>query len=213
MNGKLIKIIAIVVYLVGSLVSSAQTQIKGTVADGADGKPVLYCNCVLLKAQDSSFAYGATTDDKGKFVFKQVAKGDYLMRISYVGFEPFWQTVQVAGSASPLDLGKLSLKRASTVLDAVTVTAKKPLYAVDGEKNMYNTTEDPSIQNGTASDALQNAPGVEVDAEGNITLRGVSSVEIWINDRPSNMNAEALKQYIKQLPANAIDRIEVITNP
>lgn len=213
MNGKLVKIIAIIAYLVGSFVSSAQTQIKGSVADGADGKPVLYCNCVLLKAQDSSFAYGATTDDKGKFVFKQVAKGDYLMRISYVGYDTFWQPVQVAGSASPLDLGKLSLKRASTVLDAVKVTAKKPLYAVDGEKNMYNTTEDPSIQNGTASDALQNAPGVEVDAEGNITLRGVSSVEIWINDRPSNMNAEALKQYIKQLPANAIDRIEVITNP
>ena len=213
MNSKFIRIIAIVAYLVGSLVSSAQTQIKGTVADGADGKPVLYCNCVLLKAQDSSFAYGATTDDKGKFVFKQVAKGDYLMRISYVGYDPFWQPVQVAGSTSPLDLGKLSLKRASTVLDAVKVTAKKPLYAVDGEKNMYNTTEDPSIQNGTASDALQNAPGVEVDAEGNITLRGVSSVEIWINDRPSHMNEEALKQYIKQLPANAIDHIEVITNP
>lgn len=213
MNGKLVKIIAIIAYLVGSFVSSAQTQIKGSVADGADGKPVLYCNCVLLKAQDSSFAYGATTDDKGQFTFKQVAKGDYLMRISYVGFEPFWQPVQVAGSASPLDLGKLSLKRASTVLDAVKVTAKKPLYAVDGEKNMYNTTEDPSIQNGTASDALQNAPGVEVDAEGNITLRGVSSVEIWINDRPSHMNEEALKQYIKQLPANAIDHIEVITNP
>ena len=84
---------------------------------------------------------------------------------------------------------------------------------MDGEKNMYNTKEDASIQTGTASDALQNAPGVEVDAEGNITLRGVSSVEIWVNDRPSHMNEEALKQYIKQLPANAIERIEVIANP
>ena len=93
------------------------------------------------------------------------------------------------------------------------VSAEKPLYVMDGEKNMYNTKEDPSIQTGTASDALQNAPGVEVDAEGNITLRGVSSVEIWINDRPSHMNEEALKQYIKQMPANAIERIEVITNP
>ena len=69
------------------------------------------------------------------------------------------------------------------------------------------------MQGGVASDALQNAPGVSVDVEGNITLRGTSSVEIWINDQPSNLTQENLKTYIQTLPANAIDRIEVITNP
>lgn len=191
----------------------AQQQLKGSLVDAAESKPIVYCNCVLLKSTDSSFVSGTTTDDKGRFAFKQVAKGDYLLRITYVGYEYLWLPVSLNGSSAPVDLGTLSLKRASTMLNAVTVSAAKPLYAVDGEKNMYNTTEDPSVQNGTASDALQNAPGVEVDAEGNITLRGVSSVEIWINDRPSHMNEEALKQYIKQLPANAIDHIEVITNP
>ena len=190
--------------------ASAQSQVSGSLSDAKDGKALIYVNCVLLKAQDSAFAYGTTSDDKGHFAFRNVANGSYLLRVSYIGYETHWQKVDVKGNA---DLGKLSMHKSATALSTVTVTAKKPLYAVDGEKQMYNVTEDPSVQTGTASDVLQNAPGVEVDADGNITLRGTSSVEIWINDRPSHMNEEALKQYIKQLPANAIDRVEVITNP
>ncbi len=98
-------------------------------------------------------------------------------------------------------------------LEEMEISAERPLYSVDGEKQMYNVGDDPSVQTGTASDALQNAPGVEVDAEGNITLRGSQSVEVWIDDRPSHLSGEALRQYIKTLPAGAIERIEVITNP
>ena len=107
----------------------------------------------------------------------------------------------------------LTLSPSAKALEEVKITAQRPLYAVDGEKQIYNTVDDPSVQTGTASDALQNAPGVEVDAEGNITLRGTSSVDVWINDRPSNLSDESLRQYIKTLPANSIARIEVITNP
>lgn len=210
MNHNIVRIIVLVALLVSGFVTSAQNQVKGSLADAKSGDALLYVNCVLLKTQDSSFAYGTTSDDKGQFTFKQVAAGDYLLRVSYIGYETYWHNVSVKGNA---DLGRLTLKKSSTVLDAVTVTAKKPLYAVDGEKQMYNVTEDPSVQTGTVSDVLQNAPGVEVDAEGNITLRGTQSVEIWINDRPSHMTEEALKQYIKQLPANSVDRVEVITNP
>ena len=99
------------------------------------------------------------------------------------------------------------------VLEAVSITAERPLFSVDGEKTLYQVSDDPTVQSGVASDALQNAPGVSVDVEGNITLRGTSSVEIWINDQPSNLTGESLKTYIQTLPANAIDRIEVITNP
>ena len=86
----------------------------------------------------------------------------------------------------------------TTELPEVGITAKKPVYMTDGEKTMYNVSEDPAVQSGTAADALQNAPGVEVDVEGNITLRGVSSVQIWLNNRPANMNAEALKILLQQ---------------
>ena len=99
------------------------------------------------------------------------------------------------------------------LLEGVTITAERPLFSVEGEKTLYQVSDDSTMQSGVASDALQNAPGVSVDAEGNITLRGTSSVEIWINDQPSNLTGENLKTYIQTLPANAIDHIEVITNP
>ena len=99
------------------------------------------------------------------------------------------------------------------LLEGVTITAERPLFSVEGEKTIYQVSDDPTVQGGVASDALQNAPGVSVDVEGNITLRGTSSVEIWINDQPSNLTQENLKTYIRTLPANAIDHIEVITNP
>lgn len=99
------------------------------------------------------------------------------------------------------------------LLEGVTITAERPLFSVEGEKTLYQVSDDPTVQAGVASDALQNAPGVSVDVEGNISLRGASSVEVWINDQPSNLTKENLKTYIQTLPANAIDRIEVISNP
>ena len=110
-------------------------------------------------------------------------------------------------------LDSLYIPESVRQLEEMQITAERPLYSVDGEKQLYNVSDDPSVQTGTASDALQNAPGVEVDAEGNITLRGSQSVEVWIDDRPSHLSGEALRQYIKTLPAGAIERIEVITNP
>ena len=162
-----------------------------------------------MRPTDTIYMRGATTDLDGHFVINDIASGNYLMHTSFVGYETVIQNININENIKDISI-KL---KPGTTLDEVKVVAEKPLYTMEGEKNMYNTKEDPSIQTGTASDALQNAPGVEVDAEGNITLRGVSSVDIWINDRPSHMNEEALKQYIKTLPANAIERIDVITNP
>ena len=118
-----------------------------------------------------------------------------------------------AQSNDTIVLDSLYIPESVRQLEEMEITAERPLYSVDGEKQLYNVSDDPSVQTGTASDALQNAPGVEVDAEGNITLRGSQSVDVWIDDRPSNLSGEALRQYIKNLPAGAIDRIEVITNP
>ena len=193
-----------------SMAVEAQTvKVKGTVRDAKTGEELPLVNVGLMRQADTVFVRGAATDFDGEFAIKDVKPGSYLLQASSVGYESYLVMLDVKD-----DLEDLEIKlRAGTLLEEVEIVAEKPLYQMDGEKNMYNTKEDPSIQTGTASDALQNAPGVEVDAEGNITLRGVSSVEIWVNDRPSHMNEEALKQYIKQMPANAIERIEVITNP
>ena len=204
----------VLLLLVASVSTGAQNrQLKGSVVDNKSGEVLPFANVALMRPADTVFMRGATTDLNGRFCISEVDTGHYLLQVSYVGYQTIYQPYAVSSTMpAEVDMGQLRL-HVSTMMQEVVVRAERPLYAMDGEKNLYNTKEDPSIQTGTASDALQNAPGVEVDAEGNITLRGVSSVEIWINNRPSHMNEEALKQYIKQLPANAIDRIEVITNP
>ena len=206
------RMLALVAIGMISLVGSAKAQnltVGGRVTN-EKGEGLPFVNVALMRPTDTVFMRGATTDLTGEFEIRAVAPGRYLLQASFVGYESWMDTIDVIDTIDNIDI---ALRMAGTTLKEVQITAEKPLYAMDGEKNMYNTKEDPSIQTGTASDALQNAPGVEVDAEGNITLRGVSSVEIWVNDRPSHMNEEALKQYIKTLPANAIERIEVITNP
>ena len=187
----------------------AQTlKVGGRVVD-TDGEPMPFVNVALMRASDTVFMRGATTGTDGRFAIEAADTTAYLLQASFVGYHTMLRSL--ADYADPRNISIEMLR--GEELQTVQVSAERPLYAMDGEKNLYNTKEDVSIQSGTLSDALQNAPGVEVDAEGNITLRGVSSVEIWINDRPSHMNEEALKQYIKQLPAGAIERIEVITNP
>ena len=171
---------------------------------------MFFTNCVLLRQQDSTFIQGTTSNDDGAFLFSKVDSGSYLLRVTAVGYETYWQRINVPPSAK---LGTINLNRSATQLKAVSVTAQRPLYSADGEKTFYHVEDDPSVQAGTASDALQNAPGVEVDAEGNITYRGKTAVEMWLNGRPSNMDGEALRQYIKALPASSIKRIEVLSNP
>ena len=188
----------------------AQNKVTGTIVEEANGKAIPFVNVGLFRQSDSVFVSGSASDDKGRFELQAVPNGDYRLMVSAIGFQTFEQMLTVKGNQ---DLGQLKLSEGSTKLDEVVITEKRPLFAVEGEKTMYNVAEDPSIQTGTASDALQNAPGVEVDVEGNISLRGTSSVEVWINDKPSHMTAENLKTYIQTMPANSIDRVEVITNP
>ena len=105
------------------------------------------------------------------------------------------------------------LEKSVEILDGVEIVAQRPLYSMDGDKTVYSVEDDPSIQTGTTTDALQNAPGVQVDAEGNITLQGVSCVEIWLNDKPSKIKEDGLKTFLENLPANALQKIEVMTDP
>jgi hypothetical protein len=189
----------------------ATYSVSGVLEEEGSKTKLMYANVGVLKVEDSTFVRGASTDDKGKFTITNVPTGEYYLRVSSIGYQSTYVLVKVP--QGNIDLGVVKIGKGATTLGAVVVKEKKPMYAADGEKTMYNVSEDPSIQSGTTADALQNAPGVEVDLEGNVTLRGVSSVEIWINDKPSRLNEENLKTYIQQLPANALERIEVITNP
>ncbi len=185
-------------------------KVVGSLRDSVSGEFLAFVNVAVLDSADSSFVRGAATNLDGLFEVTEVPAGAYLLRVTAIGYQNRLIPFNVTNNTA---LGTLRLKPGATTLGEVSITAEKPLYAMDGEKLIYNVSEDPSIQTGTTEDALQNAPGVEVDVEGNVSLRGVSSVEIWINDKPSKLTEENLKTYLQTLPANALARIETITNP
>ena len=184
--------------------------VVGLLRDAKTGEYLPFVNVAVLDSIDTTFVKGGISNMDGRFEIAEVPQGAFLLRVSAIGYENYVQPFNVKNNT---DLGTLRLQPGMISLNEVTVSAERPIYAMDGEKLVYNVSEDPSIQTGTTEDALQNAPGVEVDVEGNITLRGVSSVEIWINDKPSKLTEENLKTYLQTLPANAIARIETITNP
>ena len=145
----------------------AQSTINGKIVDESNNQGVPFVNVGLFRVADSAFVSGAASDDKGAFTLQMVPKGEMTLKISAIGYESFSMPVTVKGD---VNVGTLKLKAGTMKLDEVVIAEKRPLFAVEGEKTMYNTAEDPSIQTGTLSDALQNAPGVQVDVEGNITL-------------------------------------------
>ena len=185
-------------------------QVIGVLRDAKTGEYMPYVNVAVLDSIDSEFVKGGISNMDGVFEIDGVPQGSFVLRVSAIGYESYMHPFKVTNNTN---LGTLRINPGVTSLGEVTVAAERPLYAMEGEKLIYNVSEDPSIQTGTTEDALQNAPGVEVDVEGNITLRGVSSVEIWVNDKPSKLTEENLKTYLQTLPANAIARIETITNP
>ena len=203
-------VLSFLITLIATTSMLAQNTVSGKIVNESNNQGVSFVNVGLFRVSDTAFVSGAASDDQGAFTLQAVPRGEMLLKISAIGYESFSMPVTVEGN---MDLGTLRLHEGTMRLDEVVITEKRPLFAVEGEKTMYNVAEDPSIQTGTLSDALQNAPGVQVDVEGNITLRGTSSVEVWINDKPSHMTAENLKTYIQTLPANSIDHLEVITNP
>ncbi len=191
-------------------IAFSQNIITGTLVDSLNNEKISFVNVGLMRAVDSVFVSGTASDIDGNFKIEHVRSGKYIFLVSSIGYQTIRTSIDVN---SDINMGLVKMKPGTTTLDEIVIIEKKPLFANEGEKTLYNVSEDPSVQTGTVSDALQNAPGVEVDVEGNITLRGVSSVEVWINGQPSNLNEENLKTYLQQMPANALERIEVITNP
>ncbi|MBO4741738.1 MAG: TonB-dependent receptor family protein [Bacteroidales bacterium] len=206
---KKIVLAVLLVGIAGAAMAQTSYSLVGIVAD-VKGETLPFTNCVLLHEADSSFAYGTTGDMDGHLSVSNIVGGAYLLRITYMGYVSHWQRLEINEN---IDLGTVTLEKNTALLKEVHVTASRPLYSADGEKVFYNVGDDPSVQSGNATDALQNAPGVEVDAEGNIKYRGGAEVSIWINDKPSHLKAESLKQYLKSLPAGTLQRIEVIAHP
>ncbi len=185
-------------------------KISGKVVDKEGGTPLEYATVTVTSTTDPQDITGGITDTKGNFEV-EVAEGTYNIKVEYISFSPINFNNRTVDKN--IDLGTLQLAFASNNLDEVTVVAEKTTVDVRLDKKIYNIGQDLTTAGGTVSDALNNVPSVSVDVDGAISLRGNGNVRILINGKPSALAGFGGTDVLGQLPASAIERVEVITSP
>lgn len=186
----------------------SQYSIQGRVVDEAQ-EPIAFA-AVVLHSLDSTFIKGKNTDLTGKFSM-DAQEGEYLLKIQFLAFKDKWQKVQVSNATN--NIGNIVLVPNVEILDAVEITATKSLMELNLDKRVFNVGQNLNNKGGSASDVLQNVPSVNVDVEGNVSLRGSENVRILIDGKPSGLIGASSVDALRQMQGDLIERIEVITNP
>ncbi len=188
--------------------------IIGRVLDAQTEKPVEYASVSILSYRDSSIVGGGVTEPNGYFKIQELPPGRLLVVVNFIGYEDLNHgPVMINRENLEVSLGNLKLKPAVETLDEVVVEEKGPVMEVVLDKKVFDVSQIETAEGGSASEVLQNIPSVEVDIEGNISLRGNQNVRILIDGKPSALAGADPATILQQIPADAIKDIEVITNP
>jgi iron complex outermembrane recepter protein len=209
------KIFFLPLFLLFAFVASAQVnsnKITGSVQDAA-GKPVASATVSLLKANDSSLHKITLTGKEGLYSFDVIVDGEYLIMVTAVGLEKSYSHVFSATGNNPVVVPFLSLKAEPKNMDGVTVTAKRPFIETKIDKTVVNVDASPTSAGATAMEILEKSPGISVDNDGNISLRGKAGVVVMLDGKLSYLSAADLANMLKNMPASALDQIEIMTNP
>ena len=183
-------------------------KVTGKVIEKSSSQPLEYATIVFQSVRNPDIVTGGITDPNGEFDI-EVNEGLYTIRVEFISF----QTVEFKNKnlTSNTNLGTIILSDDSTMLEGVELRAERSTVEIKLDKRVYNVGQDMMVKGGTVSDVLDNVPSVSVDVEGNVSLRGNESVRILIDGRPSN--AINVADALRLIPADAIDKVEVITNP
>ncbi len=178
------------------------------------GEPLVTATVGIRAVADSSLVTGTVTDANGKFIVDRVDPGTYFVEISFVGFKPVRsEPFEITPGNTRIEIGSVTLQTDAAEMDGVVVQAERAEVAFEIDRTVYNTRDQISSAGGSATDVLQNIPSVEVDVDGNVSLRGNQNINILINGKPSPLRGEFLAAFLQQIPANSVDRVEVIPNP
>lgn len=185
-------------------------KIIGLITDVNSDKPIEFATISLHNKSDEQLITGTVADLNGRFELRKVAKGSYFIRIGFIGYETREIDLPEITTQRLIDLGKMPISMAAQNLDAIEIQGEKKVMETFIDKRVFNVSKDPTSQGGTGVDAMRNVPGVEVDVDGNISLRGDGNVRILVDGRPLSMSAN---QFLEQTPSSSIEKIEIITNP
>lgn len=204
---------AVFLFLVQMIAYAQKTlpvEVTGIVVDKETNQPLEYATLVFESLRNPDKITGGTTDVKGRFNIV-VPKGKYNINVEFVSYETL--KIKEQNIITNTNLGDLKIGLSIDQLKTVEIVREKTIVEVKLDKKIYNIGKDLTTAGGTVTDALDNVPSVTVDVDGSISLRGNENVRILINGKPSAMVSSGGSDFLSQLPAEAVDRVEVITSP
>lgn len=210
---QLLSLLSIICLATGTFAQNAG-KITGKIKDGGNQKIIDAANISLLKAKDSALVKVSVTDKDGNFVFENVKDDEYILMASSIGhIRTYSSIVRINPENVIASVGVLQLIPANKDLKEVIVTSKKPFIERKIDRTIVNV--DASITNAgnTALEVLEKSPGVSVDKDGNISLKGKQGVVIYLDGRPSYLSGPDLANMLRNMTASQLEQIEIMTNP
>lgn len=213
---KKISVISLIL-ITNILAISADVLVDGTITGGvydkSSGTAVEFATVMVKNAKDS-IIQGSVTDKNGTFEFHGLPYGKYKVSYSFVGFYKIeTQPFQLNSKQNKVNLGKLYITETSKTLEPVEVVGQRSTFVNSIDRKTFNVGQDLMSKSGSVSDLMMNIPSVQVDVDGNVSLRGSGNVTILIDGKPSAMMKLNSAAILQQMPANSIEKIEIITNP
>jgi len=187
--------------------------LTGKVMDAGNSKPIPFVTVYLKHLKDSTYFSGGLANDSGSFVIEQLRPGPYQVKISFIGYKTYIDTIALRPPDLKMNLGTITLSPESNDLKEFNFSEDKPDFTLGIDRKIFNVDKNNIASGGSALDVLKQVPTITVDVDGSITLRGTGSFVIFINGKTSGLTVDNRSQILQQIPANNIDRIEIITNP
>lgn len=198
----------------GTAAPKGNASISGVVLDADTKKPIEFATVALVSLSTGKPIDGTMADDKGRFTLQRVAAGKYKLNVSFLGYQQqAVENVTVTADNAAVNVGTISLATDAKKLSEVVITGEKPLVEEKIDRTVYNAEKDITNAGGNAADVLQKVPSLSVDTDGNVQLRGSANVRVLIDNKPSSIMASSVSDALKQIPADIIKSVEVITSP
>ena len=191
----------------------AQGIVKGKILDRQKSEPLGFVNIKVTEQGSDKFVGGGITDAGGNFNVTGLKDGKYTLTLTFMGYKDVTRQFEITPTKRDVQFKLLYMAEDAKQLNEVTVTGQRATMKLEVDRKSFDVGQLISNAGQSASDVLDNVPSIEVDNDGNVSLRGNSSVEVWINGKASGLTSDNRAQILQQLPAESIDRIEVIDNP